>query len=228
MQTALFESDKDSIKEDHVAVLLYSLAFAINLKEKERRELRQNGEVIAVEDSGKSDDSDLDASSSEYDDESDDEKPIVTPQMWAKLDFAARLRELKMFKKKFGHCKVPQLFKENPSMGLWVRDMRVKKRKGKLSENVERELTAIGFVWDCRTRKRTKNQSVRMPWDERFDQLKGFVRRNGHCHVPSSHKNRQLYHWVTNQRRDYRCGVMTYERVEMLENLGFEWNNPRK
>jgi len=86
----------------------------------------------------------------------------------------------------------------------------------------------LGFVWNCRKRKKAKTSSKRLPWNERFTQLKIFHEKHGHCKVPSNHKNKQLYHWVTNQRRDYRCGVMSYSRVQKLESIGFEWNSQRK
>jgi hypothetical protein len=152
----------------------------------------------------------------------------ISPEDWAKLSFEERLNHLVIYKNKFGHCKVPQLFKENPSMGLWVRDLRVKKRKGKLTQEVEAKLTDIGFVWNCRQRKKAKISSKRLPWKHRFQQLKEFFEKNGHCNVPSNYKNKQLYHWVTNQRRDYRCGVMTDSRIQKLKSIGFEWNSQRK
>jgi len=72
--------------------------------------------------------------------ESDNSTEMVTsPVDWAKLTFDQRLKQLEVYKKKYGHCKVPQLYKENPSMGLWVRDLRVKKRKGKLPTEVEKK-----------------------------------------------------------------------------------------
>jgi len=153
---------------------------------------------------------------------------VTSPEDWAKLTFEQRLKQLEIYKKKYGHCKVPQLYKENPSMGLWVRDLRVKKRKGKLPSEVEKRLSKLGFVWNCRKRKKAKSSSKRLPWNERYSQLKNYYEKHGHCKVPSNHKNKQLYHWVTNQRRDFRCGVMPYSRVQKLESIGFEWNSQRK
>jgi len=152
---------------------------------------------------------------------------VSSPDEWAKLTFKQRLQQLVVYKKKYGHCKVPQLYKENPSMGLWVRDLRVKKRKGKLPSEVEERLDKIGFVWNCRKRKKTKKPSKRLPWEDRFNQLKAYYEKHGHCRIPSTHKNKQLFHWVTNQRRDYRCGVMTVSRIKKLESVGFEWNTQR-
>ena len=136
MQKALFEENTD-IKEEEAAVLLFSLSIAARRKDTPSFPPRRR--VTVVEESTKSsdesgqDDSDYDEGKQK---EEEDNVRVVTPQMWAKYDFQERVRHLKEFKRRFGHCKVPQLYKENPSMGLWVRDMRVKKRKGKLSEKV--------------------------------------------------------------------------------------------
>ena len=56
-------------------------------------------------------------------------------------------RSLIEYKNKYGHCNVPQKWKENPSLGKWVSDQRKKWRDKKLrSEHVKR-LAAIGFMW---------------------------------------------------------------------------------
>jgi len=164
----------------------------------------------------------------EVDNVNNTEEMITSNSDWSKLTFDQRLKQLELYKRKYGHCKVPQLYKENPSMGLWVRDLRVKKRKGKLPRKVEKRLTKLGFVWNCRKRKKAKATSKRLPWNDRFSQLKIFYEKNNHCKIPSNHKNKQLYHWVTNQRRDYRCGVMPYSRIKKLESIGFEWKSQRK
>jgi len=215
----------------------------VSLEESEDDEIIENLQRLRDEDSHSNFDEDEDIVSDESDivvsesctgslegeTESDNLTEMVTsPVDWAKLSFDQRLKQLEVYKKKYGHCKVPQLFKENPSMGLWVRDLRVKKRKGKLPTEVEKRLSKLGFVWNCRKRKKAKTSSKRLPWNERFSQLKIFREKHGHCKVPSNHKNKQLYHWVTNQRRDYRCGVMPYSRVQKLESIGFEWNSQRK
>ncbi|HBX50144.1 MAG: hypothetical protein A2275_06045 [Bacteroidetes bacterium RIFOXYA12_FULL_35_11] len=53
--------------------------------------------------------------------------------------------ELVRFKKKNGHCRVPQKFKENKSLANWVSIQR--RDKYKLSEEQIEKLNAVGFIW---------------------------------------------------------------------------------
>lgn len=68
-------------------------------------------------------------------------------------------------------------------------------------------------------------------WDVRLEELKLFKFQHGHCNVPKRYEpNKNLRIWVRNQQIHYRqmlegskSGRMTKERVEKLENIGFEW-----
>ena len=71
--------------------------------------------------------------------------------------------ELVEFKKKYGHCIVPKVFPENPSLGIWVSSQRVKyKRKLKPGSRVsfpkERidKLETLGFIWSLKSKGETK------------------------------------------------------------------------
>jgi Helicase associated domain len=94
-------------------------------------------------------------------------------------------------------------------------------RHSTLTDAREQELEKLGFVWN----------SHRAAWEERFEDLKLFFLRNGHCNVPSNYDaDKLLAVWVKCQRRQmklYKKGLactMTRERMEALESLGFDWN----
>ena len=67
-------------------------------------------------------------------------------------------------------------------------------------------------------------------WMERYGELVEFYNRNGDCAVPSDYEpNRKLGNWVRSQRAQYKpfregapC-TMTVERVELLDQLNFQW-----
>jgi hypothetical protein len=88
--------------------------------------------------------------------------------------FEERLRELEEFKAKNGHCRVPQVWKENKRLGQWVATMRNLKKAGKLPQERVKLLEGIGFVWCCRNVvAATKGEKRKMvPWNERFEELK--------------------------------------------------------
>jgi len=88
--------------------------------------------------------------------------------------FDERLRELEEFKAKYGHCRVPQVWKENKRLGQWVATMRNLKKAGKLSLERVKLLEGVGFVWCCRNvTAASKGEKRKMiPWNERFEELK--------------------------------------------------------
>mmetsp|Transcript_18216 Transcript_18216/g.26076 ORF Transcript_18216/g.26076 Transcript_18216/m.26076 type:complete len:182 (+) Transcript_18216:161-706(+) len=83
-------------------------------------------------------------------------------------------------------------------------------------------LNKIGFEWSAG--RYTK-------WFDMFDELKKYKEIHGHCTVPTKcSSNKRLAKWVSNQRHLYsemkegRSTIMTAERVDMLNSLGFTWS----
>ena len=137
-----------------------------------------------------------------------------------KLDrWEARLEELKEFKEKHGHCNVP---KKNSGGGLgsWVDYQR---RVGK--EEFQRrnaaqfqKLEELGFQWDM--------VKLSNKWETWFRALKEFKEEHSHCDVPRKLVG-GLGFWVMRQRSEKRCGRMKVDRVQRLEELGFQWDTPK-
>mmetsp|Transcript_21686 Transcript_21686/g.53570 ORF Transcript_21686/g.53570 Transcript_21686/m.53570 type:complete len:321 (-) Transcript_21686:804-1766(-) len=135
--------------------------------------------------------------------------------------------ELIKFKEQCGHCNVPHSYKPELGMSRWVKRQRYQyklRSQGKVSTMTEariKELQSIGFVWDAHA----------ATWLQRFEELKHFRSRLGHCNVPSSFtSNPQLVSWVKCQRRQYRLfsrnnalSSMTRNRIVKLEEIGFKW-----
>mmetsp|Transcript_43084 Transcript_43084/g.104244 ORF Transcript_43084/g.104244 Transcript_43084/m.104244 type:complete len:833 (+) Transcript_43084:318-2816(+) len=68
-------------------------------------------------------------------------------------------------------------------------------------------------------------------WDEKYDELKQFKEKHGHCKVPQNEANGALGKWVKLQRKKRAQGKMPDERVTRLEAIGFAWSGnvvPRK
>ena len=78
-----------------------------------------------------------------------------------------------------------------------------------------KRLEATGFVWDAMVDK----------WQEGFSKLEQFLAREGHCRVPTSHKENgyKLGAWVSNQRS--KKANMYSERIDRLDELGFVWDS---
>eukprot|EP00980_Cylindrotheca_fusiformis_P009653 scaffold2134_cov93-Cylindrotheca_fusiformis.AAC.15 len=68
-------------------------------------------------------------------------------------------------------------------------------------------------------------------WDLKFDELKNFREKEGHCNVPHTYpENPPLARWVKRQRYQYKLkmegkpSTMTDRRMNALGKLGFVWD----
>ena len=140
--------------------------------------------------------------------------------------WSEKFEELLQFRKLRGHCCVPHTFDENPSLARWVKRQRYQyklKAEGKPSTMTDERIIALeqsGFVWD----------SHGAAWLERWQELVEFEQQHGHANVPSNHPEKpQLATWVKCQRRQYKLfwdgksSNMNLERIQRLEQVGFEW-----
>ena len=137
-----------------------------------------------------------------------------------------RLEELKEFKRVHGHCNVPTLYPSNKQLGSWVgtqRSQYFKFKDGKAAKITQERIDALnelGLQWALHEDK----------WNLRLEELKEFKRVHGHCNVPTLYpSNKQLGSWVGTQRSQYfkfkdgKAAKITQERIDALNELGFQW-----
>ena len=120
---------------------------------------------------------------------------------------------LKIFLKREGHTRVPSNHSEGKlKLGTWTLNQR--STKNKLPHDRVQRLNTIGFCWDV-------DAEV---WDEYFNLLAKFYKREGHTEVPQRHKERgiSLGVWVNNLR--HKKENISAERIKRLDALGFPWN----
>jgi ribosomal protein L7Ae-like RNA K-turn-binding protein len=123
---------------------------------------------------------------------------------------------LRQFKKREGHCYVPQShIEDKANLGTWVTTQRQLKTRDKLDPDRKKRLEDIGFEW--------RLPSAR--WDETCALLKQFKKREGHCNVPQSHTEDEanLGKWVNNQRQLKTKEKLDSDRLKRLEEIGFKW-----
>ncbi|GMI14727.1 hypothetical protein TrLO_g12523 [Triparma laevis f. longispina] len=123
------------------------------------------------------------------------------------------------FKNVEGDCLVPRRFKtvEGINIGSWVQSQRAEKKKGKLSADRVEKLDKIGFVWD----------PLGVEWEENFQALTEYKKAEGDCLVPQRFEmveGAKLGAWVRNLRKAYNNDRLSEDRVAMLEELGFVWD----
>lgn len=130
-----------------------------------------------------------------------------------------RYHLLEKFQKQNGHCRVPQKYEVDPSLGLWVGYQRKCRDRGRLSEERERLLNELGFEWNL---KKDRNSRV---WAQRLEALRKFKLQHGHCRIPAIYEaDPSLGTWVQNQRQFKKHGHLSKDRERLLNELGFEWN----
>ena len=126
-----------------------------------------------------------------------------------------RFEELKAFRKVHGHCRVPRGFSENPKLITWVQEQRTVYKRGKLSEDKISRLENIGFDWD----------PYETLWNEMYEELRIYDKKKGDCNVPQNFpENQKLGFWIATQREYCRKGKLPKDKIEKLEELGFDWD----
>lgn len=66
---------------------------------------------------------------------------------------------------------------------------------------------------------------LELRWRSRLEELRRFMELHGHAHVPRRWtENPRLSHWVDNQRRLLRLGMLPDWRLRRLEELGVRWS----
>jgi len=146
---------------------------------------------------------------------------------------------LKLFQEEFGHCNVPRSYinaRKVDGSGAIDEDKRKlynfvgtnrtnhrKMRQGRVDHNLTPKkiqlLNALGFKWDL-------GPPLKLPWEERYNQLKVYAEEFGNCDVAQNYKRKGfdgIGNWVMQQRRAYRSGNMNAERILKLEQVGFKW-----
>ena len=119
------------------------------------------------------------------------------------------------FNRKHGHCNIPAKYAKNPQLGSWVFLQRQYYHEAKLSRAKFKLLDSIGFEWD----------PLETFWQQMFEELKSFRKKNGHCNVPAKYPDcPQLGRWVNRQRNCFVNAKLSKERIQKLLAAGFEWD----
>ena len=154
--------------------------------------------------------------------ESQDDEELKNDSDYKTSCWTKRYDELVTYKAEHGDCNVPHIYEANKSLGNWVHNKRKAFKTGELSKEYVKKLNEIGFVWELRKKKE------HVPWAARYNELVAYKAEHGDCNVPQRYeRNRCLANWVSAQRTAFRNGGLSEERVEKLDEIGFEWK-PRK
>jgi len=150
--------------------------------------------------------------------------------------FDERMKDLRAFKDKFGHCNVPREYEDDLSLASWCQIVRMSYWKIKENKNPTKKLTPkeikqledIGFQWRVLQQKARK-PSQHKSFEERIVHLTAFKKKHGHVRVTHKHDG-SLASFCNHIRgaRRYPNTIysmkITEERINALDDLGFDWD----
>ena len=146
------------------------------------------------------------------------------------IQWHSMYNQLRQFHRTNGHCIVP---KHKLPLGPWVKNQRylyklyvIKCGESNFtSMNAQRIqlLNTLDFKWD-------ESDAL---WEEKFLELKEFVRNFGHCNVGLYHHNTTMFgelnKWMKHQSQQKKLfdknekAAITVQRIEKLNSVGFNW-----
>ncbi len=140
----------------------------------------------------------------------------------AETDWQNKFLELQKFKQEHRHSS-PSRFtsKEFTSLANWCTTQRRKfQKKGTLTQEKIELLNSLNFVWD----------PVETDWKNKFLKLQKFKQEHGHSNPASTKGNEfeSLYMWCKNQRNNYKKGKLSQNRIELLNEIEFQWDIKNK
>ncbi|MEC3997200.1 Helicase associated domain protein [Actinacidiphila sp. DG2A-62] len=105
----------------------------------------------------------------------------------------------------------------------WLRKMRQEKAAGRLPKDRRAALEALGVSWDIPEGKRDQS------WNAKFALAEAYYRANGTLDVPYLYstdppESVKLGAWIATQRRAFKSGSLSVERIRKLESVGMRWS----
>ena len=125
-----------------------------------------------------------------------------------------RFSELLKYKAEHGNYNVPA--RQDGGLGMWVCNQRRNYRADSLAQDRIDRLDGIGFTWAL------KECGKIVPWETRFKELLKYRAKRGDCNIPVRSKG-GIGTWVSNQRRAYKDGELSQDRIDQLNSIGFNW-----
>jgi hypothetical protein len=131
-----------------------------------------------------------------------------------------KYEKLVEFKRKHGHCMVPQKKKGDVSLGMWVSHQRKNHSNNKMRQDRKERLDEIGFAW-----KDDVDAYGDKLWHQQYEKLVEYKRKHGNCLVPYKYKPDRLFgQWLIRQRTFHKSAILRLDRKQLLDALDFVWN----
>lgn len=143
------------------------------------------------------------------------------------LKWALVYKEVLKYYEENGNIEIPIEYSviikdEEVYLNNWIAVQRSMFLQGKLSLDKKEMLDKVGMVWKIRNR---------YSWDKMFSLALDYYSLNGNLFIPKNYQvivngeTVNLGTWVTNQRRNYKAGVLAPLRISKLEEIGMVWED---
>ncbi len=122
------------------------------------------------------------------------------------------------YKQEYGNISIPQTkIYHGYNLGQWCSNLRRNYQKGNLTPDQIRQLTEIGFEFD----------PLNARWEKLFGIYKRYVDEHGPGPIPRKavFEGEHIGYWVMAQRRAFRKGTLSHDRIKKLIDAGFKFDS---
>lgn len=143
------------------------------------------------------------------------------------LKWALVYKEVLKYYEENGNIEIPSNYNinvngEEVQLSKWIAVQRSMFLQDKLPSDKKEMLDKVGMVWKIRNR---------YSWDKMFGLALDYYSLNGNLFIPKNYQvivngeKVNLGTWITNQRRNYKAGVLAPLRISKLEEIGMVWED---
>lgn len=142
------------------------------------------------------------------------------------LDWYLMYDKLKEYHKEYGNINVPIYYKTSDGtlLGHWLSNIRSSYKKPnlgniRLNSNKIKLLDELGMDWS----------PIESQWENMYLLAKQYYDDNGHLLIPDKYvttENIKIGRWIATQRYNYRAGILSEEKITLLEKIGIIWSVP--
>lgn len=125
----------------------------------------------------------------------------------------------KQYKETYGELNVPSGYSSDDGykLGAWIANQRTRSKNGRLTEEQREKLEEIGMQWAVLADR----------WQIGYEHAKAYFEKSGALNVPSKYvcsDGFALNNWIVTQRKAYKDGKLTHQRIRLLQGIGMIWN----
>jgi len=137
----------------------------------------------------------------------------------------AKFELLKQYHKDFNTFLIPTNTKEFLSLKSWLQYQKKLFKQNSLEQSKIEKLKSIGYSFDINYRGKKRSSQNDLFWDKYFEELSQFHSKYNTFLIPKHLiEYRKLKTWLQEQKRLYKAGRLSKERLDKLLQIGFSFD----